>query len=67
VSRTFKVPVLIKIRASSQEEADRLGHRFMSAAGESTFNNEPALYSAVKWWDLAEISAAFKIKGRTSL
>ena len=56
MSKKFKVPVVLNIKANTREDADILAHRFMCHAGESTLNHEPALHNKVKWWDLAVLS-----------
>lgn len=54
MSKTFKVPVLIKIKAASQEEADKQARRFMGNAGEFSINYEPELHKTIAWWELAD-------------
>lgn len=60
MSKTFKVPVLIKVAADSQKEAEAIAYRFMSAAGEATLNHEPVIHKSIKWWELAD--AAIKAR-----
>jgi hypothetical protein len=55
--KNYKVPVLVKVKAESRDEAEQKASRYLSAAGLATHENEPKLHESIVYWTLAELRA----------
>lgn len=55
MKQTFKIPVVFKVKAKTQEEAEQFVYRVMGANFGEIYESEPKTYKAIKWWEFAEI------------
>ena len=60
--KSYKIPVLVKVRASDRQEAEAKVNRFMGAACIALHASDPRIHASVDYWNLAELKIKVKEK-----